>query len=494
MANHIVKYAEFPSVGPSTGYLPELKRSPIWYYFAAVLLLIQNNVLFLGWVNIFISLLTIVIVYLLARAMFNKSTALIATILFSFSQFSFQQAIFYIWEPFITQTLLLLNFLLFILAERKKSYPLLLVGILIFAIASAIYHSGFFVVPVIIALIFYILRRQGKRAVCFIGAFVILTATLLMIHLPVIIYHLNNNTNLSFLEARKGIISPLEFLSELYSLLYIFIGSYFLNLDKNLLSINNFLLTIIIGLLIYAFLNLKTDNKRRHYFIILSFILTPLVIITLIQLNRPFHDPQSMPIYGILRYFLASIVLFIILMADVINSVFSKFSLWPLKIFLILGLISIAFPSFTQYLDNISINLPKRWQASVPNLPAIDAIKESVYQLKQENHFNSFNFFQIDAFGRVGTTSFTIDLPSFWIILERDFNTKLVELDDKSSYTVKSIGDNQIIFLVCYNYSSILEEKVGCVDIFRKENANHLMIKPIYSQFPYSIYLTKRSI
>lgn len=494
IANHIIKYREFPSVGASTGYLLELKRSPVWYYFSAALLLIKNDILFLAWVNIFLSILTILIVYILTRVMFSKSTALIAATLFSFSQLSFQQAIFYIWEPFVTQTLLILSLLMFILSYQRNNYPLLLFGIFIYAFASSFYHSAFFIFPAIIFLIFYILIRQKRKPLHYFGAFTVLLASLLIFYFPVLIYHITNSQTISFLKPSKGLIAPMDFLPELSSLLYIFSDSYFLNLNKNILSLNNFLFLLLMGGLINIFLTLKQAAKKESYFLIILFILTPLVLIALFQINRPFHDPQSMPVYGLLRYFLASIVLFIILIAHVVSSTLSKYSfLYPIKILLIFALIYSSFPSLSNHLNGLSSNLPREWHKSVPNVPAVDAIKEEIYKLKDEEHLNDVNFFQISAYEQAESGSFIFDLPSFWVILEKDLKTRLVKLDDRSIYTYKPIENNkEIIFLVCYRFSGIADEEVNCIDSFKKGNLNYSITKHIYSQYPYSVYVTKQ--
>lgn len=494
VANHIVKYGEWPLVGASTGYTPELKKSPIWYYFLATLLLIKNDILFLGWVNIFLSLLTILAVYILTRIIFDKNTALIAAVLFSFSDFSYQQAIFYIWDAFTAQNFVILSLLIFILSARKNNYLLLLTGIVIYVLACAIYlSSGLFILPAIIFLILYILKKRKRQLRHFIGAFGVLVGVLLVVHLPVFIYSINNNITLDFLKPRKGLIAPVDFLPELFSLFYIFWDSYFLNLSKNILSLNNFLFLTVMGALMNTFLALKRSIKREYYLLILAFILNPLVIIAVFQLNRPFYDPQTMPIFGLLRYFLASIVLFIILIADAVNYTFSRnYFLRIIQILIIITLIHISFPSLSDSLNNLSGKLYQKRQLIIKNNPAVGAIEKEIYNLKKEEHFSNFNFFQIITFARVGSKSFVYDAPSFWVSLERDLNSKLVKIDNKSIWTYKPIGGDQIIFLICQGYSSTADEKNECVEPFKNDRADYSIIKQIYSGSPYSIHLSKK--
>lgn len=494
VANHIVKYREFPLVGASTGYIPELKKSPFWYYFTAALLLIENDILFLGWVNILFSVITILLVYFLARAMFGKGTALIAALLFSFSEFSFHQAIFFIWDAFIAQTFIILSLLMFVLSVRKRNYIFLLIGLLIFSVASAInLSSGLYIIPAILLLIFYILKKQKRQIIHYLGAFATLLATFLIFFSPVAIYQITNQNALSYI-SQKALIALSDFLPQLASLLYIFSDSYFLNLKSGMFSLNNFTFLAIVALLVYSLLILKNNTKKSFYFFIFVFILTPLTIITLFQVNKPFYDPQTMPIYGLLRYFLASIVLFIILISDVINSILSKPYQLPIKILLILCLIYVSFPSLSNSLNNLH-NLPVKLlnnlQSQTPEVIAAKIIEQEIHRVKGEKHLNHTNFFQISTYTRGRDGDYFLDNPAFWVILEKNLNTKLVEIRNESIWTYKQIGGNEIIFLICFGYTNKEDEKT-CIDSFQRENTNHSLVKQIYSQFPYSIYVTKK--
>lgn len=493
VANHIVKYSEYPLVGASIGYLPELKKSPVWYYLLAALLFIKNDLLFLGWVNIFLSILTILAVYLFARLIFDKNTALTAALLFSFSEFSYQQAIFYIWDAFVAQTIIILSLLIFSLSVHKNNYQLLLIGIFIYIFAFAIYPpSGLFILPAIISLILFILKKQQRQFRFFIGAFVVMFGTLLLAYLPVLIYSVHNITFYS-LKPSKGLIPPIDFLPELFSLFYIFWDGYFLNLSKNMFSLNNFLFLTVMGTLMYTFLTLKRSIQKEYYLLIISFIVSPLVIVSIFQLNRPFYDPQTMPIFGLLRYFLASIVLFIVLISYAINYTLSKsYFLRIVQILIIISLIHTSFPSLANSFNNIMDKLYQKRQISINNHPALGIIEKEIRNIKEEKHFSDFNFFQIIMLARVGSKSFIYDTPSFWVALEKNLNSKLVIIDNRSTWTYKPIGGNQVIFLICQGYSSIIDDEKECLEPFI-QTGTYSKAKQIYSQFPYSIYITQRN-
>lgn len=492
VVSHIVKYKEFPLVGASTGYIQTFKKSPLYYYFSALLLGLNDNILFLEIANIFTSILIILVVYLLAKQMFGQESALIAATLFSFSQFAFQQSIFFILDTFLTEGLILLSLLLLLISYRKKSFAFLLGGIFIYALSVSFYFtSAFFILPVIILIIFYVLKKQKRKLSSFIFAFGFLALALFLFFLPVLIYQIDNHTLGASLFLRKGLISSADFFPEIASLFYILFDGYFINLDKALLSLNNILFLFIMGSLMYLTLGLK-GLKKEFYFLIFVFLLTPILIITLLQINRPFYDPQSMPVYGLLRYFLPSVVFFIILIADVINSTFLKNFFSSLtKIFVILTLIFISFPNLKSYLNNLSEKISQKIQYKQTNNPSTDAIKKEVLRLKAEKQFNDFHFFQILLIGKVDSQSFVYDTPALWVELERELNTNLVKVDNQSIYTYKPLGEGKAIFLLCFGYSDDLDEKTGCVDKFKDGNTNFLL-KKIYSKSPYSIYLTTK--
>lgn len=493
IANHIITYGELPLVGPYIGFLPGLSRSPLPYYFVSALLLVKNDILILALAGILMGVLNIFLVYSLARVMFGKGTALIAAILFSFSYIGFYQSVEFFWEPFIAQSFSLLSLLFIIIYSQKENFGILLAGVFILAFACAFYYPVLTLMPVIMLFVFYILKSKKKKSIYFLWTFTVFFGSLLAFLLPVLFYYISTKTTFS-LKPTREFIAPLDFLPELFSLFRIFADGYFLNLNKAIFSLNNSLFLLIVGLFANSLFTLKHAVKKRYYFFIIALIFIPLMIASLLQINRPFFfDRQGIQFTDILRYFTTSNALLIILIADVISSTLSRNQfLRIIQVFVILTLIYVSFPVFHNAFNNLS-ELSRRhsigWTADIP---AVNAISKEVITLKEEERFDNMSFFQIDNYVRTPISDLhTFDnLPEFWVILERDLNTKLTTIDNKSIITFKQIGDDRIIFIVCTN--EVDSEIKWCVDAFRKTHVNHSIIRQIYYINPYSIYVAKR--
>lgn len=87
VANHIVRYGEIPLTGPDNKFGSTLS-SPFYFYFLAMFLLINDNIVFLGVINIFLQFFLLILVYFLARNLFGEDVAIIAVLLVSFMEWS----------------------------------------------------------------------------------------------------------------------------------------------------------------------------------------------------------------------------------------------------------------------------------------------------------------------------------------------------------------------------------------------------------------------
>src|SRR5688572_19260907 len=70
IANHIVSYLEMPLKGPD-GQFGAYSESPVYYYLLAAFLAINNNIIFLALCNLVLQVLTIAIIYYIARNLFG---------------------------------------------------------------------------------------------------------------------------------------------------------------------------------------------------------------------------------------------------------------------------------------------------------------------------------------------------------------------------------------------------------------------------------------
>lgn len=136
VASHIVKYQEFPLVGPYNLLDDKgVKNNPSYFYVLALPLLLFNHPLTLAVFNIFLQMASLVLVYLIAKAAFNRNVALVALIFFSFNPEVIKFAD-YIWQPYSMMPLALLGLYLLI-----RGYPVL--SLVAVSMSFAMHSSGF---------------------------------------------------------------------------------------------------------------------------------------------------------------------------------------------------------------------------------------------------------------------------------------------------------------------------------------------------------------
>ena len=116
---HIYAYNEFIFAGPSSSAISDSLYSPLLYYLLALFLMIEDSIFSFGLINIFFQTFTIIVIYLIAKNLFNSRTALIASTLFTFSFVALLQAS-HVWQPYMMQPFINLTYLLLILAYVKK--------------------------------------------------------------------------------------------------------------------------------------------------------------------------------------------------------------------------------------------------------------------------------------------------------------------------------------------------------------------------------------
>jgi len=81
VAHYIATHREFLFVGAYNWAL-DWFNSPLYLYFLAFFLAIHDSVFFLGLVHIFLQILAVIFVYLIARNIFGKGAALVASLIF----------------------------------------------------------------------------------------------------------------------------------------------------------------------------------------------------------------------------------------------------------------------------------------------------------------------------------------------------------------------------------------------------------------------------
>ena len=502
---HIYAYNEFIFAGPSSSAIGHSLYSPLLYYLLALFLMIEDSIFSFGLINIFFQTFTIIVIYLIAKNLFNSRTALIASTLFTFSFVALLQAN-HVWQPYMMQPFINLAYLLLILAYVKKNYFLLLVSSFIFIAGALMHASAFAVMPMFLLAAFLILKTQHapiSRHVFFMMAF---AGSFLFMHLPTLIYSLTQkNAHMNVLKFFYDVTgrvfyfpSPYNFFQNLFHNASGLINQFFFHTGQPLLSINALLLLLLVlNAILYFFYSQKNTSKKIYLLVILGFIANLLLFGSL--LTGSFYD----------YYFTPVLALFVILVAEVINTVFSRntilktakilivvtlvyiFSNPPMnvrnyRLHILANISSVASAVFSQPQGASEVKQIEFFRQQRTVRLAIDAIKKEIFEIQRKDAAKDINFFQFKAYRPEGDAVDSI----FWALLEKDLNQKFVIVSDSSDeyFKYELINDDDYIFLVCHAFS----DDKGCIDMFLVERQNYSIIKDVFYEKLLQVFLAKK--
>ena len=499
ISNHIVAYNEFPLVGPPSSAFAGLNTNIIYYYILAAFLTIKNSLFFLGLANVFLQVLTIALVYVLAKRMFGLGTALVAGVLFAFSHAVLVQS-YFPWQPHFVQFFAASSYLLLFLSYTRKSYPLMLLSIFLLLFSVAVHNSVLSLVPLFMIAAFFILRTQKRSIGHYILALATAAGSFFIMYIPTFIYLQTHNRELPSIIFRMDsyvMSAPLffhNFLQNASSL----IAEFLPHAGSDIFSLNiGLLLVLSLCVPVYFFYSQKDSSKKTYTLLIFLAILQPLLASAFLHTSQ-YH------------YFIAVYSLFIIFISEIIYTVFSKnillkaagailfimllavfssnFYFIDTKQYLLrsVGTLNVAAISYAT-LDAVKVKRARFSREQQSMEETVAAMKKEIYKIQKVEGVSDFNFFQIRHYVK-GTEDPVVD-ASFWIPLEKDFNKKLTKINDSIGFGYESINYDRYIILIC-NYYPVDDDK-ECTDNFLRQHPSHSLENKFYSTFPFLMYVAR---
>lgn len=480
IAHHIVKYGEIPLTGPQTGEIGTTFGSPMYFYLLAALLKIYESILFLGWVNLFLQIATLLIVFYSAKVVFGRMTALITFALFGLNTHVINQSIF-LWQPYIMHPFINLSYLLLLLAYLKKSYRLLLLCIPIFLIAAVLHNSVFAMLPIYIILTLLVIKKHFNYSRFYIGLGTMFIISLSLIYSSRFLYWMQGNPqSLNITSSFGSILNELlNFFNNFFSRTGTFIDSFFDGL-QNISPLSSYILGFLIAYSSLFYIYLQKDKSRKQFFAILILCIISFLTFAALMPQASLHDfylRHFIPIYG----------LFAIVISELINFYSKKISSSPFVIILVILTLSLSSPNLFQLIKN-STNDIFNLHISYVSDPSILAVKNEILNIKKQNKLPYLNFFQFITY-REGYS----DEDTFYSLLEIEFNTKLTRIDDVAFRDYSPITNNTYMFVICPYSISLTNHQKECPAIFFQQFPNYSLIKEVYNHYPYRIYITKRN-
>lgn len=448
VADHILTFGEYPSIGPYNFLFEKgIHSSPLYFYTLAIFLIPFNNILTLSLVNIFLQLLTLLLVYQIGKTLFNSFVGILATALLSLNPQIIKLSDF-VWQPNLMLPLALLSLFLLIRSFIKKNLLLSQVSLIIFSLAISMHYSAIPWLPFFSVLSFLILKRSRKSFSIYILPPVVIIISLIIIHLPT--FFIGNNVKIS-----NSQIFSLNF----YENFQQFFNLFFLESWQ--------VLIFIIGLIVVTIFFKLKNLYRKNFFLALSLVILPIFFASLLNKVR-------------LHYLTLSVPIFVICLAWIVDFITGKQKLLKLGLAILIILIFSGNFYFFKELKNPLQNYQLINEAT-------NQITAHLEEIKQDRGFKNYNFFQVvSPVGYDNIQAYPILDTVLLIPLEKKLNTKLAKTSDQSSYNHIQTGRRDYLIVSCIQAKPNL-----CAKSFMEIVPGFSIVRTIYDKSNFLIMLAK---
>lgn len=439
IANHIVNFHEFPLKGPHPSAFP-LPYSPVWYWFLALILIVNSKLTFLISVFAVLHSLSIITIYKIAKLLFNSGkTALLSAFFFatSSSEIYFSRNV---WGNHVSIPFFLLSFFFFVKYLRTKEFFYLFFSIINILFISLFNYAN---LPFVLLYALFIYLRTGKIRIIlkYLFIFGILFAAM-HFHL---LYSLDS---FAFKQSSgSGTFYPASVIRNIY----LFLESVF-PVSPQLINF------AIFGLVILVIFNFKFKK-----------LMLPVSFITLNILAGSFISSKCC-----YTYYTSVYPFFFLIVAYLIFASWQKFKLWK-KFLMVLFIIFFTRLFTADY---------KAMYARHDQYGLYSQVSEVIISDARANPriFNNFNTVFIND-------KDTVDSPIFWYFQEKGLKRRFAQVS-AVRLNLQMVVRPAYLYLVCPD----LEWSI-CRKIFPAEYPAYRLIKkfPNLDKYTIILYSTKIS-
>lgn len=477
IARHLAFWHEHTLIGSLSAGLPSFLHSPIYYYVLTGLVLVNDNILFLGLINILGQLVILICIYTIARLLFSRSTGIIAVLLYALSQEGLFRSSF-IWAPRIMELFLYLGFTFAVLGYVRKKNLFILLSIPLTCLAAAIYNAAFAVLPFLIILSIVMLYQNKAKLLSYIALGTLPLLSYALFYAPVYMYLYKIRSIYLFNIPRfSTYVTPTKFLTNVADSTHILFQRFFFLSDPVIGKVGS-MATIILIFCTAVFLLLPgKKSTKAAFFVLIAFIAQQIFFIAFLN---------NMVASGVARYLMAIDGLFLIAIASTIDRALSGSR--PLRAIKILCVVAFIFVfSYFRIGYYIMSGIFRDPFGSRPYIYAASrTVEEAVKEIKQENRFDSFSFFTVVTYKN--GLRYSVADALLWAPLEKILNNKFTTSSYNHFNHYVVTNSDEYIFVVCYQTSNIKDEE-ECLKTFKDEYPSHAVGKNIFKDYASSIYL-----
>ncbi len=471
LANHIIRYNEYPSVGPFNPGEYVIRSSPLYYYLIALFLLLHNSPVFLSFVSIVIQLFVIYFVYLFGKNAFDDKKALIATALYSINPFVISHAL-YIWPNYFMQFFLYLSYLLLLLGYKKNNYQFLFFSMISYVFAVTLHISALPMAPIFFFLIISSLHRMHTMLHKYLLFVTVSVSTVLLLNFQLLFPDAIHISKISFQQFPHYDFSLpiLTTLTKLISFNNTFFSFSFLT--KNIPAI--FLFLLLVGSPFLYILHKKVHSFSGKIVWIMLFAI-------ILQVVSSAFTPRMYPVY------LLPILLFVpflFLETLLIFCTNNKLLTFVSMLFLI-----ILFSNNGEAFIQRKQPLKNQYVLS----ETLDTITAHLADIKNENDYADYSFFTIRSFyPHVINNQYIYGINDAVMLapLENKLKEKLTVVKNKNN-RYSQLGNGEYSVLVCYHQWNKNVSEEACRQKFFNEYPHIKTLYSVQSKEPISIFFTR---
>lgn len=463
VAHHIKEFGEIPLIGPFNPlYEHGIRNSPLYYHLLSLFLIPHDSILTLGFVNIGFQLLTIVLVYLLAKTMFGRTVGLISVVLFSFAPKILEQSQF-IWQPYLMQPFTYAAFYFLLLGHLKKKHSLLLASISFLILAGVLHNQAYILLPQLLFMVLILLKKQRTSMKHYLGLAFTVLSSFLIFYLPVVLFTIQ--FPISFSLSSSSAINSNQYgqhlLFNISELLAMFFSAGF----AKPFSLGFLLMVVTTACLISYVVFFKHKHQEKWY--MLAILLATAQLVGAISIFPTGYQHYLTLVYGLLIMLLVE-VLYVVLRTRLALRVAGVF------VFIVL---------FITILSPLAI-----LQGKPEDKKAV--VAQATQALQNEVHASSSSFQVVSYVSYGGIIRFPRLDAVLLVPLEETLKKRLVRVDNsRDNFT--QINGTEYLVLACYDFEYFGSAQ-KCMHTFLVEYPEYQVIKHIYTHYPFSLYLSKR--
>lgn len=434
LANRIINFGHILLVGPNTSFYGVNFLPPTYYYLITLYYFFWRNEVGVSLIFTFIGIMSIPLIYLLAKEMaLSTKTALIAAFFYTFS-FTLIKYSRNIWEPHLVPFFVLLSYLFAFRAARLKKFKLYILSSIFFLI-SLMYVSSFLIFPAYILMIFFLLKKgRLKFKINALKLSLIFISLLLLIYLPNFIFEITNKWPSIGYIIDFPLIETSLYSANLWNQISVFIYSLF-----PLPSF--FIMAILSATLILGIFHSVKSNKNFIY-IILPAISAMLII--------GFYAKDAYP-----HRFAAMYPFFILLISSLLTKLFASQTILVFRFLQHILAIAVLVIFFSSNLKIYNRLIQRQGSET------IKATSEIARYLLKETGNDSFSLYVATPYNQTNYNN----VPYIYL-MEKYSRKKLYPFHLYGNWIDSSLNKNaQWIYLICEDFSQLHLQK-NCLNKF----------------------------